>query len=48
MARISVRYGWNGAFFLLAGVAFLSGVAGLVFLLQENAATVFHRKAEVQ
>ena len=32
MARISVDYGWNGAFFVLAVVAFLSSGAAFAFL----------------
>lgn len=32
MARISVDFGWNGAFQVLAAVAFLSSVAAAVFL----------------
>jgi OPA family glycerol-3-phosphate transporter-like MFS transporter len=36
MARISIRYGWSGAFLLLAGIAFLSSVAAAAFLRQER------------
>lgn len=36
MARISVRYGWNGAFELLAGVALLSSLVALIFLKREK------------
>jgi OPA family glycerol-3-phosphate transporter-like MFS transporter len=32
MARISVDYGWNGAFIVLAVVAFLSSSAAAAFL----------------
>jgi sugar phosphate permease len=36
MARISVRYGWNGAFLVLALIAFLSSGAAVVFLRHER------------
>jgi sugar phosphate permease len=35
MARISVAYGWKGAFAALAGVALLSSLAALLFLLEQ-------------
>src|SRR5262249_3017468 len=35
MARISVNYGWDGAFRLLAVVAFLASVAATAFLRQQ-------------
>jgi OPA family glycerol-3-phosphate transporter-like MFS transporter len=36
MARISVNYGWTGAFLVLAAVAFLSSLAAGVFLRLES------------
>jgi sugar phosphate permease len=36
MARISVNYGWSGAFLILAVVAFLSSVAAAFFLREER------------
>ena len=36
MARISVDYGWNGAFRLLAAVAFLASVAAAAFLRHQG------------
>ncbi|HUI82173.1 MAG TPA: MFS transporter [Bryobacteraceae bacterium] len=36
MARISVSYGWGGAFIVLAVVAFLSSLAAVVFLRHER------------
>lgn len=36
MARISVRYGWNGAFLLLGVIALLSSAAAFVFLIRER------------
>jgi OPA family glycerol-3-phosphate transporter-like MFS transporter len=36
MARISVAYGWRGAFLVLAGVAAVSSVAAAVFLYHER------------
>jgi OPA family glycerol-3-phosphate transporter-like MFS transporter len=36
MARISVNYGWDGAFRLLAVVAFLASVAAAAFLRQQD------------
>jgi sugar phosphate permease len=36
MAAISSRYGWRGAFLVLAGVAGLSCVAALLFLLNQR------------
>lgn len=36
MARIAVSHGWNGAFLVLAVVAFLSSVAAAAFLRQER------------
>jgi OPA family glycerol-3-phosphate transporter-like MFS transporter len=39
VARLSVKFGWHGAFLILAGVALVSGMAGLPFWLeQRNAA----------
>jgi sugar phosphate permease len=38
MARISISYGWSGAFLLLAGIAFLSSGAAAVFLRHERKA----------
>jgi OPA family glycerol-3-phosphate transporter-like MFS transporter len=37
MARISVDYGWSGALFVLAVIAFLSSTAALAFLAQQKA-----------
>lgn len=36
MARIAVRYGWSGAFFTLAAVAFLSSIVAALFLREEK------------
>jgi OPA family glycerol-3-phosphate transporter-like MFS transporter len=36
MARVSVRYGWSGAFLMLAGVGLLSSLAALVYLAGER------------
>jgi len=36
VARVSVQFGWNGAFLALAGIAALSSVAAGVFLLHER------------
>ena len=36
MARISVDFGWSGAFFVLAVIAFLSSIAALSFLVLER------------
>jgi OPA family glycerol-3-phosphate transporter-like MFS transporter len=36
MARISVNYGWNGAFFTLTGLALLSSIAAAFFLRKER------------
>jgi len=36
IARISVSYGWNGAFLFLSAAAFLSAVAGFRFFLHER------------
>jgi OPA family glycerol-3-phosphate transporter-like MFS transporter len=36
MARISVTYGWRGAFAVLAGVAGLASAAALAYLLQQR------------
>ena len=36
MARISVRYGWSGAFLALAGVSLLSSATALIFLLEQR------------
>jgi len=36
MAGISVRSGWNGAFVVLAGVAFLSSIAAAVYLRSQR------------
>jgi OPA family glycerol-3-phosphate transporter-like MFS transporter len=41
MARISVNYGWSGALLVLAVIAFLSSVAALAFLAQQNAIEPF-------
>ena len=38
MARVSVAYGWNGAFLLLALISFLSSAAALAFLRHERGA----------
>jgi len=35
MARVSVAYGWNGAFLVLALIAFLSSVAAAFFLREQ-------------
>lgn len=39
MARLSVDYGWQGAFFVLAGVALLSAAAASAFYLSERQST---------
>jgi sugar phosphate permease len=36
VARISVAFGWNGAFYFLAGVAGLSSVAALAYLVSQR------------
>jgi sugar phosphate permease len=36
MARISVNYGWSGAFLTLTALALLSSVAAALFLRQER------------
>jgi sugar phosphate permease len=36
MARISVRFGWSGAFLALAGTALLSSAAAAVFLISQR------------
>jgi sugar phosphate permease len=36
MARLSIRYGWSGAFLCLAGVAFVSSAAAAAFLWHER------------
>jgi sugar phosphate permease len=36
MARISVSYGWSGAFLLLAAISFLASVAAAAFLRHER------------
>ncbi|MGH9592538.1 MAG: hypothetical protein ACRD5L_05560, partial [Bryobacteraceae bacterium] len=36
VARVSVSYGWQGAFLALAGVAVLSALAGALFLRQQG------------
>jgi len=36
MARISARYGWGGAFIVLAAIAFLSSIAAAAFLRRER------------
>lgn len=36
MARLSVAFGWNGFFIALAGIAFLTSTAGLVFWVREG------------
>jgi sugar phosphate permease len=36
MARISISYGWSGAFLLLAGIAFLSSAAAAAFFRRER------------
>jgi sugar phosphate permease len=41
MARISVHYGWSGAFLTLTGVAFLSSVAAAFFLRGERKIRIF-------
>jgi OPA family glycerol-3-phosphate transporter-like MFS transporter len=38
MARISIAYGWQGAFTVLAGVAVLSGVAAVLYLISQRRA----------
>jgi sugar phosphate permease len=38
MARISIAYGWQGAFTVLAGVAGLSGVAAVLYLVNQRQA----------
>ena len=45
MARISVAYGWQGAFHALAGVALLSSVAAAIFLIDQTRARVEIRSA---
>ena len=40
MARISVAYGWKGAFAVLAGVACLSSVAALAYLLSQRKSAI--------
>jgi OPA family glycerol-3-phosphate transporter-like MFS transporter len=48
MARISVAYGWSGAFLLLAGVAAVSTVAAAVFLLYERRVSCSKSSATMQ
>ena len=36
IARISVDYGWNGAFLVLAAIGFLSSAAAAVFFRHER------------
>ena len=36
MARVSVTYGWSGAFLTLAAVALLSSAVAVVFLLEQR------------
>jgi sugar phosphate permease len=36
MASISANYGWDGAFLVLAAIAFLSGIAAIWFLREER------------
>lgn len=38
MARISIRYGWSGAFLVLAGIALLSSAAAGIFALRQKKA----------
>lgn len=38
MARVSITYGWGGAFLLLAGIAFLSSATAAAFLVRERKA----------
>jgi sugar phosphate permease len=41
MARISVRFGWSGAFLALAGTALLSSAAAAVFLIGQRRREVY-------
>ena len=41
MARISVRFGWSGAFLALAGTALLSSAAAAVFLISQRRREVY-------
>jgi hypothetical protein len=47
MARISVNYGWNKAFFTLALIALLSSIAAAWFLREErkNGRAEYHSTA---
>jgi len=36
VARVSVSYGWQGAFTALAGVALFSSLAALLFLIEQR------------
>jgi OPA family glycerol-3-phosphate transporter-like MFS transporter len=47
MARVSVRFGWTGAFLALAGVALLSSAAAAVYLINQRRAPIPQAAARI-